>query len=225
MYRYFIFSILFLSCFVAGSAQSTKSRMDSIPNKWLNGLRLEVNVAPIINTLLLNKETFTYEAAIQANVMQKYFPVFEMGFAGADHTASNNINFKTNGMFSRIGLDFNIMKPKKKQTPTNNLFLVGVRVGFSNFKYDLKNVILTDEYWNQTQNRDFLDESTTKVWFEISGGMRVEIVKNVFMGWTIRSKNFFKEEAVGKLNPWFVPGYGISSGSKWSLVYAVGYSF
>lgn len=214
-----------LSSFVTGSAQSNKSRVDSIPKTWFNGLRLEVNVAPIVNTLLLNKETFTYEAAIQANVMQKYFPVFEMGFAGADHTASNNINFKTNGMFSRIGLDLNIIKPKKKQVPTNNLFLVGVRVGFSNFKYDLNNVLLTDEYWNQTQNKNFLNESAAKVWFEISGGMRVEVFKNLYMGWTVRNKNFFKEEAVGKLSPWFVPGYGINSGSKWSLVYAVGYSF
>ncbi len=225
MYRYIIFSIAMLSCFVSGSAQSTKSRVDSIPKTWFNGLRLEVNVAPIVNALLLNKEIFNYEAAIQANIMHKYFPVLEMGYAGADHTASNDISFKTNGMFSRIGLDLNIIKPKKKQKPTNNLFLVGVRVGFSNFKYDLNNVLLTDEYWGQSQKRDFVDEKASKVWFEISGGMRVEVVKNVFMGWTIRNKNFFKEEPIGQLTPWFVPGYGINSGSKWSLVYAVGYSF
>lgn len=224
MYRYFIFNILLLSCFVTGMAQNKKNSMDSISSKWINDLRLEVNVAPMVNTLF-NNEIFTYEAALQASVLKKYYPVFEMGFAGADHTASNDINFKTNGVYSRIGLDFNIMKPKKKQDPTNNLFLVGVRVGFSNFKYDLNNVLLTDEYWNQTQNRDFKHESASKVWFEISAGMRVEIIKHVYMGWSIRNKNFFKEATVGKLNPWFVPGYGVSNGSKWNLIYAVGYSF
>jgi hypothetical protein len=208
-------------------AQNNRSKLDSIriPKTWFNGLRLELNVAPIINSLLLNKEVFGYEAAIQANILKKYYPVLEMGFAGADHMASNDIIFKTNGLYSRVGVDLNIIKPKAKQLPTNNLFLVGVRVGFSNFKYDLNNVILTDEYWGQSQKRDFIDEKASKVWFEISAGMRVEVVKKVYMGWTIRSKNFFKEDAVGELNPWYVPGYGISSGSKWSLVYAIGYSF
>lgn len=216
-----------LSCFVSGMAQNNKSKLDSIriPKTWFNGLRLEINVAPIINSLLLNKEVFGYEAAIQANILQKYYPVLEMGFAGADHMATNDINFKTNGLYSRVGVDLNIIKPKPKQLPTNNLFLVGVRVGFSNFRYDLNNVILTDEYWGQSQKRDFTDEKASKVWFEISAGMRVEVVKKVYMGWTIRSKNFFKEDTVGELNPWYVPGYGISSGSKWSLVYAIGYSF
>lgn len=224
MYRYFIFNILLLSCFVTGVAQTQKSKLDSISTGWIDGLLVEVNVAPIVKTLL-SDEIFTYEAAIQANVKKKYFPAFEMGFAGADHTATNDINFKTNGVYSRVGLDFNIMKPKKKQLPNNNLFLVGVRVGFSNFKYDLNNVILTDEYWNQTQTRNFKGESAAKVWFEISAGMRVEVVSNIYMGWTIRNKSFFKEDAVGELSPWFVPGYGISSGSKWGLVYAIGYNF
>ena len=72
---------------------------------------------------------------------------------------------------------------------------------------------------------DFKNESASKVWFEISAGMRVEIVKHIYMGWSVRNKNFFKEDTVGKLSPWFVPGFGINSGSKWSLVYAIGYSF
>jgi hypothetical protein len=38
------------------------------------------------------------------------------------------------------------MKSKNNKKTENNLFFVGGRLGFANFKYDLTNVVITDDY-------------------------------------------------------------------------------
>ena len=148
-----------------------------------------------------------------------------MGYAGADKTTENNIGFKTNGIFGRAGIDFNLMKSKNNKKNANNLFFVGARLGFANFKYDLTNVVITDDYWNESQTMNYIDESASKMWFEIVAGIRVEIAKNIFMGWTARNKNLIGEDPIGTMSPWYIPGFGKTTGSAWTLNYVVGYKF
>jgi hypothetical protein len=63
------------------------------------------------------------------------------------------------------------------------------------------------------------------LWFEIVAGIRVEIAKNIFMGWTARNKNLIGEDQIGIMSPWFIPGFGKTTGSAWTVNYAIGYKF
>ena len=191
---------------------------------FFNGITVQADVASVASSLM-SKETYSYEGAVQADFKHKLFPIFELGFAGADKLSSDNIGFKTNGLFGRLGVDLNLLTPKKDSKPTNNLFLVGLRFGMTNFKYDLSNVTITDNYWGGTQTVPYKNISTTKVWYEIVAGVKVEVFKNIFMGWTIRSKTLLNQDAQGNASPWYIPGYGINNSNNWGFNYTIGYKF
>lgn len=224
-YKFIIFSLLLLISVLSTSAQVKTVPKDTVFTPLYNGIRLDVDISPVFKTLLSGNETFSYEAAILVNLKRKYFPVIELGYAGADKTTEKNIGFKTNGIFGRAGIDFNLMKPKNNKKNANNLFFVGARLGYSNFKYDLTNVVITDDYWNESQTMNYIDESASKMWFEIVAGIRVEIAKNIFMGWTARNKNLIGEDQIGIMSPWFIPGFGKTTGSAWTVNYVIGYKF
>jgi hypothetical protein len=123
-------------------------------------------------------------------------------------------------------VDFNLIKPKKDRIPSNNMFFAGARIGFSPFSYSYNKVVVQNEYWGTAISQNFDNVTTTKVWFEIVAGMRVEVLKNIYMGWTVRNKKLFGEDMLGELSPWYIPGFGVKGeGSSWGVNYSVGYRF
>ena len=214
-----IISILVIS--LPAHAQK-EEKPDSIP--WWNGVRVELDIAsPIISAVGLS-EGYTVEGALQVNLKYKYFPTIEFGTSGLNNKLSvNGADFSANGLFGKIGADVNLLKYNAAHA--DNLFLVGGRIGMSNFSYDLMNVAVVDDYWGVTEIRDFQNVSATKWWFEIVVGMRVMVFRNIFMGWSIRNKSMLGKTAEGEIFPYFVPGYGNSQSSNWAFNYVIGYKF
>ncbi|MFT3751416.1 MAG: DUF6048 family protein [Paludibacter sp.] len=223
----YIISILL--CLAAGTAYAQKKtveKADSTRTPFYNGFMLQADVASVVASALSNGVTYSYEAGLQVDLKHKYYPVVELGVAGANKTTANNIGFSTNAPFGRIGVDFNILKKKEDSKPTNNLFLVGLRLGMSNFKYKIMNATITDDYWGGSQVVDYSNiPATTKVWWEIAAGVRVEVIKHIYMGWTVRSKNLLTQDIDGEVAPWYIPGYGISASGNWGINYTIGYHF
>jgi len=193
--------------------------------KFFNGFTVQVDVASLVTTALKLGDSYSMEGAIQFDLKKKYYPVFELGIAGADKFSTDNAEFKTNGLFGRIGIDMNMVKKKKDSKPTSNLFLAGVRFGMSHFAYDITNIQIPDEYWGGTETINYTNQISTKVWFEVVAGVRVEIVKNIFMGWTVRNKNLLGTDISGAVFPAYIPGYGLNTSNNWSLNYTIGYHF
>ena len=215
-----------MACICILNAQANKQKPDSVLKTTFRGIRVEIDLAPVVSNFIYNGERFSYESGIYANIKQKYFPAVEVGYAGADKTTTENIHFKTSGIFGRVGVDFNLMKPKKDKLPTNNIFFAGVRLAFSPFTYSLTGITVPNDYWGPAVSQNFNNESTTKVWFEIVAGMRVEVSKRIYMGWTARNKSLIGEDIPGEVQPWYVPGFGIKgTGKNWGINYSIGYKF
>lgn len=199
---------------------------DTIKTPLYNGFTIQADIASAVTSALGNGETYSYEAGIQVDLKHKYYPILELGIAGANKTTADNIGFNTNAPFGRIGVDFNILKKKPDSKPTNNLFLVGLRLGMSNFKYKITNATISNDYWGGAEVVDYSNiPASTKVWWEIIAGVRVEILKNVYMGWTVRTKNLLTQDTEGEVAPWYIPGYGISASGNWGVNYTIGYHF
>jgi len=225
--KYIIFiSLLFLSATANLNAQTAENKKDTVKtNKtWFYGIRAEVDMSSFLKSAI-SKDTYSFEGAVQANVLQSYFPVIEIGFAGANHLANNNIGFKTDGLFGRVGLDFKLLKQKPSEKPVPHLLLAGARLGMSPFAYNISNVEIIDNYWNETQMLDFKGNKTFQVWAEVVASTRVEIFKNIFMGWSVRLKLKFSETKKGPISPWYIPGYGVNNDSHWDFNYSIGYAF
>jgi hypothetical protein len=225
--KYIILISLFsLSATVNIIAQNAENKIDSVKvhKTWLHGIRAEVDLSSIVKSAI-SKETYSFEGAVQANILHKYFPVIELGYAGANHFANNDINFKTNSLFGRAGVDFKILNSKPDEEPAPHLLLFGVRLGMSPFNYNISNIQIVDNYWNETQTFDFHNNKTFKMWFEVAASVRVELLKNIFMGWTVRFKGKFAEDKQGQINAWYIPGYGVNNDSHWDFNYSIGYNF
>ncbi|MDO9152737.1 MAG: DUF6048 family protein [Paludibacter sp.] len=222
----FTISILLWICVYSINAQN-QNITDTVKIKKNNidGLRIELDVAPVVKTLLAKGETYSFEGAVQTTLLQKYYPVVEFGYAGASKISTDNVDFNTNGVFFRVGSDFSVMKQKENSPKNQNYFLVGGRLGFSHFTYNLSNIVIRDNYWNESKIYNFENIPSTKLWFEIAAGIRVEVIKNIYMGWTLRNKRMLTNDADGTVSPWYIPGFGVKSTSAWAVNYAIGYQF
>lgn len=226
--NYIISILLCLTvCTVQAYAQKkTSEPADTARVALFNGFMIQADIASAVASALSNGESYSYEAGLQFDFKHKYYPIVELGVAGANKTTADNIGFTTNAPFGRIGVDFNILKKKKDSKPTNNLFLVGLRLGMSNFKYKITNVTINNDYWGGSEVVDYSNiPAATKVWWELAAGVRVEVIKNIYMGWTVRTKNLLSQDAEGQVSPWYVPGYGISASGNWGVNYTIGYHF
>jgi hypothetical protein len=227
IYKYFI-NLLIVGCAFSSlyGQQVEAVKNDTTKHIRYNGFRVDVDVSPIITSFLNKGEVYNYEAAVQVNLNNKFYPVFEMGYSGASKTTTSDINYQGEALFYRLGLDFNLMKQKESKKKLNNVFLFGGRLGFSNFSYDLTGIQYSDDYWGAGEVIDKKNILATKLWFEIVAGIRVEIAKNIFLGWTVRTKSMLTKDNPGDIKPWHVPGYGINSDSGvWGFNYTLGYKF
>jgi len=228
MRRIFVYISSFLLCLTVSTAIAQKKKQIEIPQdstRWLNGFTVKVDAASLVTSSLMNSSSYSTEGGIQLDLKHKLFPTIEFGIAGANKLASDNISFKTNGVFERIGIDFNLRKRKKDSRPTNNLFIAGLRLGMSHFDYNVTNVTITDDYWGVTETFSYLNQSTTKLWYEFVVGVQVEVLKDFYMGWSIRNKNLITQDVSGKVAPWYIPGFGQNNGSNWGFNYTLGYHF
>ncbi len=219
----FIFGLLFNLC--AQNSKPNETPADTLKTPLFQGVFVEFDVAPLIENALINKYAYSFQGNVMVNLDNRFFPLVELGFAGAEKTNLTNAQFKTAGMFEKIGMDFRLLKPKPNTTAKNNYLIGGLRLGMSHFNYSLNNVVIEDKYWGGSEvvNEDAL--TATKFWFEIVAGMRVPIYKNIYMGWNVRNKRLINRTKEGENAPWYIPGYGLGNTSAWGFSYVVAYRF
>lgn len=187
--------------------------------------RVELDVANLLTNALYKGERYAYEGSVQTLVRNKFFAVGELGYGGSEKLNLDNANMTSSGMYGRLGIDFNLMKPKPDALPSRNYFLAGLRLGMSGYNYELSNVLLVDDYWEEARLRSYPQKYTVSTWFEVLASARVEVFSNVYLGWTVRLRNMIGEAKPGAINAWYVPGYGRTGQSVWTVNYSVGYRF
>lgn len=152
----------------------------------------------------------------------RYIPTFEFGFGTADYTPDDgNFTYKSKlAPYFKIGCDYNIFY---NSNPDYYLY-AGIRYGVSFFKYQLKNVLIENEYWDITETVDMPERSFTANWIEICLGLKVKIYGPVSMGWSVRYHSIVAETAATYGKPYYVPGFGTHSssiGGSFSIYYTL----
>jgi len=225
IYRYTVSLLLLVWLYTSAPAQ--ENQQDSIVQKvpLISGLRIEADAGSGLISLLSGGNLYNYEGAVQLYILDRFYPVFEMGFSGVNKISGSGIRFHGEGLFYRLGTDFNMMKSREGAKPTNNLLLVGARLGFSNFRYDLLDITITDKFRDIVTVKNMNDINHSSFWFELTGGIRVELIKNVFLGWNVKYKSLITKTLPGEYYPWHIPGYGINTEGVWGFSYVIGYKF
>lgn len=223
--------ILWISIFfVIPESISAQEKADTTKTNTplYQGFTVELNVVSLAEKLTSNGVSYSYEGNVQFNLKRKFFPVIQIGYGGADKVLINQTSFSGKGMYEKIGVDFNLMKQKKNGTTLNNYLLAGIRLGTSRVNYSIINspIYNNSNYWGETlPDVNYNSIISSNFWLEISGGIRVEIYKNIILGWNIQSKHLLNNISNGNIYPWYIPGYGKTATSVWGFSYIIGYRF
>jgi hypothetical protein len=128
----------------------------------------------------------------------RYFLLADIGYSNVRLLKSsrsefgerqNGFQYDVQGAYFRVGIDYNVMR----RFFNNEILFIGLRYGQSIFSHTLQYNLLPNDIWNIAIPNNVLgilgtmqQTNLTANWFELAGGLKVNIWKNFFTGYTIR---------------------------------------
>ena len=178
--------------------------------KHFQYFRLGVDVSKLIRSALTDRYT-TAEFLVESIWKEKMHYLLEGGFAtsenGLESNPDSNIQFSASSYFLRVGFDKYFFGKLFKQD-LDNAF-VGVRLGGAYNNRGEAQATLWDPYYGNTTVLKPA-ESQMMYWLGLTAGFRMEVYKNVFLGYNIRGKTFLNPKKIQELTPEYLAGYGIA---------------
>ena len=140
------------------------------------------------------------------NMWNRVQPTVELGLGWAKSTP-DDMNFTYRGKpspYFKVGANYNFMF---KNLPDYQA-LLGIRLGYSTFSYDVTDVHYVNSYWQEDLGYDIKGERSHALWGEAGIGLKVRLIDRLSMGWMIRYHGIFNYGKNEHSKPWFIPGYG-----------------
>lgn len=188
---------------------------------FYQGLMVGVDVSGLVSKAF-GSDAFSSEISIHANLKNRFFPVVEIGYGKTDTTGEEtNIHYQTSAPFFRVGMDYNVFY-KKPHLP--GYFTVGLRYGFSSFTYDMQSPDLVDPNWGHTSIPvTYNDVKSNAGWLELVLGMKTQVYKDFYMGFTVRYRARQSMKKHENTEPYYIPGYGRGKTSNFGITYSLSY--
>lgn len=190
---------------------STKIKFDLIPKS----LRVGMDMVGLVKTV--SKGDYTELEVTSDIAIDRYFLNLDYGISERSRVG-NDVNYFVNGTFFRAGLDINLLK----KDPDGNTFFFGVKYarGKSDHSLDFN---YTDPIFGDFSESRAVNSITAR-WYELNTGIKVKLFWEIWLGFTGRLKFALKHDNSLALDPYEIPGYGLS-GQKvmWGFDYYVFY--
>lgn len=196
----YIFSCCLL--FVAFMADGQEVKHMDTSSKH-HQLRIGIDIAkPIGNAFIDNKHS--YEATLDYLIKKELYAVIEAG-VGQSNVDYPDLKYTTNNSFIKIGVDKSMI-PRLFSSDWDMIF-VGARYGIAFIKRNEASYITNDAFWGTTTGT-IASKNITGHWAELTVGIRVELFKGFYAGYTGRAKFLINQKAFQELPPYFIAGYG-----------------
>lgn len=167
------------------------------------GLALGIDIAPFIMRIIKEENTgFAFIGRYGFNT--KWWANGEVGFQNTNYK-NDNFKYSSNGAFIKVGIDYDIFQ--SEFFPVNDNIFVGARYGFAWQRHEATNFTIVDTYWGNYEGSVSKTPASSHM-LEMVFGLRCEMLKNFYMGWSVRARFLFHSSENKELNPYAVPGYG-----------------
>ena len=219
-----LFIALMISVATVGYAnpQASKEKKAEKQKLTLQGLYLSADAFGYIYPIFVKDRYYSTEVSAAINISNRFFPVIETGIGHTNMVSQlYDIGYSTRAPYYRIGMDYNMQYENGKP----NYIYLGGRVGYTDFKYSVNAPALIDPVWGNEVPVQFTDVPCRAIWAEAVGGVRAEIFKNLYMGWSLRYKYPIHKGPITNGGPWYIPGFGASSKTAFGATYTVSYYF
>lgn len=184
------------------------------------GIYLSADVFGYIYPIFVKDKYYSTELSATVNLKNRFFPTVEVGFGHTDMVSQlYEIGYSTRAPYYRIGMDYNMQYKNGKP----NYIYLGGRIGYTSFTYDVDAPALKDPVWGNEVPVHLTDMPCRAIWAEAVAGVRAEIVKNFYMGWSLRYKYPIYKGPIAHGGPWYIPGFGSSSKAAFGATYSITY--
>ncbi len=220
-----ILNFIFILCLVAGVSFGQEPQKKIKPKRTDNfirmkGIRVGMDLSRPFQKYWNNGDRYGSELSFDMELCPNLFPVFETGWEKLKIDQAS-VKYNSTGPYSRFGIDYNLLvaeTPKDK-----DILIAGLRYGFTLGNQQVERYTI-DSYWG-TENHGFPQQNYFAHWGEILLGIKGEIVKNIYMGWTVRGKVKLNSKEYTMPPVFFIPGYGRASrGFNMDFTYSIYYN-
>lgn len=201
--KYTISFILLLS--IKMNAQNDTIAKDSIKIREKFGIRLGIDLSrPLIQTI--QKQDLGFEITGDYRLTTNFYIASEIGYA-SEPVIEDFIVSHTKGSYMKLGGNYNAYE---NFIGFNNEIYFGLRYGFSTFQHHLKSYTTTgmNQYFGfQTFYPDKVFMGLTAHWFEFNVGLKVEILKNLFLSTSFQGKKLINSKQPENFSNLYIPGF------------------
>jgi hypothetical protein len=145
----------------------------------------------------------------------RYYFAADYGYWARNYTAYD-ATYANNGNYWRVGADVNFLT----KDPDKNMFFFGFRYGSSVFSEEMV-IQKVDPVWGDISTT-LTNSNVNAHWYEVTTGLRVKMLKIIWLGYTVRLKFALDTDTAQDMMPSDVPGYGRADAeSYWGFNYQI----
>jgi len=190
----------------------------------IKGLRLGIDLSRF-SLYYLEPSRTCFQLSADFEVIDNLYPIIEYGQQTVD-LIKPTYNYQSKGSYYRIGADYNFLTSKAHNQ--YDMVFLGLRFGTANMSHSANNITVDTihSYWGQYSDGMVPENNIKAYWIEVTPGIRAEIFKNFFMGWSISGRIMLKQGKEYYMDPYNIPGYGNGSsktgmGFNYSIFYRI----
>jgi hypothetical protein len=171
----------------------------------VRGPRISYDLASLA-LLYFDPGRMLYTVSVDYELKQDLYPVIDLGYQHLK-IQEDHYHYKADGWFARIGADVNLLNYDKKADVYEMLY-VGGRYGLSLFSQQAERITVKDSYWGDFSGGKIGEHSLNTHWMSLGGGMRAEVFRNFFLGWSAFMNIRFYQSGKKAMVPYNIPGFG-----------------
>ena len=169
-------------------------------------------------------------------ISKEFYLAVEIGREEATKQ-SEQVNFTTDGSYYKLGFDYNMYE---NLAGLDNQVHLGLRFATSNYRHILNKYTLLDRtpFWPNSANEVTNGFATGKrenlnaQWLEFVAGFKVQLLKNIYLGLSIRLNRLINDTVPDNFDNIYIPGFNqktdenkFGAGFNYSLTYKIPLSF
>lgn len=189
----------------------------SVPKSFFipTGIRIGTDLVALgVNVFGNQRQRYEFQADID------FHRIYLIGSYGTNtyQISTEEFDYQNNGSYYRIGLEADFLK----FDPDHNTLTFGLRYARANFTESLSTNIISPIYgpYEETLTND----AVSARWFEMTTGLRVMVLKNLYMGYTFRIQLNRKLFNATEFRTYDIPGFGRAEfKNRWTFNYYLTY--
>ena len=201
----FTFSILLILTSFVMIAQNKKT--DSIQAKIEKyGVRFGADISKLVQSFY-DKNFKGIEFVGDYRVTKNYYLAGELGNENTT-VEDSRLSFTTQGTYLKVGFDYNSYE---NWLDMRNMIYLGMRYGASTFSQTLNSYTIynTSTYFPEAPTVISGEKynGLTSQWIEVVLGLKAEVLKNIYLGFSVRANRLLTNTKPDNFDNLYIPGF------------------